>query len=740
MSKDKIFSGLILCLSLPMLLCSTAMTGCGGHHSHEAEPDDPDVKIYELADGTEIRINDFDVSLRFVKPIFDSRWVLNGIAEGKVNGGQADPDLLSEYRDLYFDTLNIKSDTRNQPESEEIPIHSVFTGRLSYSLSAVKNEQETDQTGYRLVARSAVTDVQGVLPVTDFKLAGGDGLFAGFTRHALITNERVPLTVELCIADQNMNILKNRDDHDACLVQNYEIETNAYGFYKIALSDDFSCGLNRMGDVYCWGAGEFNPDEKDDEGDETGWIALVEASLNMSHRFMGADYDGDSDCRSPYQCRDTAVSPSLVRDSVNGDEKDLHFKPLRARLEDGYEVDDISLVSTSDGNFLLVNAGGWYAAYSDFSIIRQDEEMIWEHNTSLSLVPVIFAGVHHATVSASVMTMVTHEGEVVMIGQEPDTNVDYSDRIVGIFRMNDFLELGKPKSSRIYTSGMYTCAVMDRSGEGGVNCFGELGYPADGDGGYIMSDNSAFYQGVMITGDLAGEEDQVFTASGDLAEVAAVLNDGTLHPVHIGKVALSDLAVCVSTQRSRDYGGNLYCWGRNAVPVGAEGENSPFGLLGLGADSQLFYHHPQAVEEFADSRIKDFDVSHDHMCAVKDDGRVYCWGSRVSLKGGSDELLVKNYDKLGIGGIEDFVSSPVAVENLSSVEKVAAGRYRSCVVDSRAEAYCFGKNEAGELGNGTNESSTVPVAVVYNPIRYEKCVYDGHSFEICDPREMPAEE
>ncbi len=112
MSKEKLFSGLISFLSLPVLLCSTAMTGCGDHHSQGAEPDEPDVKIYELADGTEIRINDFDVDvdLRFVKTIFDSRWVLNGIAEGNVNGGQAAPDLLSEYRDLYFDTLNIKSD------------------------------------------------------------------------------------------------------------------------------------------------------------------------------------------------------------------------------------------------------------------------------------------------------------------------------------------------------------------------------------------------------------------------------------------------------------------------------------------------------------------------------------------------------------------------------------------------------------------------------------------------------
>ena len=88
-----------------------------------------------------------------------------------------------------------------------------------------------------------------------------------------------------------------------------------------------------------------------------------------------------------------------------------------------------------------------------------------------------------------------------------------------------------------------------------------------------------------------------------------------------------------------------------------------------------------------------------HTCAVLDDGTARCWGENGN-------------GQLGNGTTDD-TSVPVAVSGLTDAIDIVTGTAHSCALLADGTARCWGLN-AGQLGNGTSgpgASSTVPVTV-----------------------------
>jgi len=86
-----------------------------------------------------------------------------------------------------------------------------------------------------------------------------------------------------------------------------------------------------------------------------------------------------------------------------------------------------------------------------------------------------------------------------------------------------------------------------------------------------------------------------------------------------------------------------------------------------------------------------------HSLSICDDKTVMAWG--------------RNADgQLGDGTNTDS-NIPVQVANLTDVIKVSAGKYHSVALKDDGTVWCFGKNESGQLGNGETTSSNVPVQV-----------------------------
>ena len=130
--------------------------------------------------------------------------------------------------------------------------------------------------------------------------------------------------------------------------------------------------------------------------------------------------------------------------------------------------------------------------------------------------------------------------------------------------------------------------------------------------------------------------------------------------------------------------GKVYCWGLNDEGhVGADwvsrGIEEPHVLPG----NQFWVR---------------VSAGHDHSCALTNDGVAWCWGDNVS-------------GHLGSGG--DFARSfePVRVASSETFTTVVAGYYQSCALTESGQMYCWGRNDQGQIGDGSNDNRFTPVPV-----------------------------
>ena len=136
-----------------------------------------------------------------------------------------------------------------------------------------------------------------------------------------------------------------------------------------------------------------------------------------------------------------------------------------------------------------------------------------------------------------------------------------------------------------------------------------------------------------------------------------------------------------------------YCWGWN-----------DYGQLGDGSTAyDSFVPVPvDTAGVLAGKNLTHVTAGWRDACALDTTGVAYCWG-------------LNTYGQLGDGSTAES-NIPVAVDTAGvlagkNLSQITAGTQSTCALDSTGNAYCWGDNESGELGNGTATSSSVPVAV-----------------------------
>ena len=240
---------------------------------------------------------------------------------------------------------------------------------------------------------------------------------------------------------------------------------------------------------------------------------------------------------------------------------------------------------------------------------------------------------------------------------------------------------------------MHTCAVVN----GAAKCWGYNRDGAVGDGTYdnrlvpvmpagLSSGVTAVAAGqmhscaVLSTGGV-----KCWGANGD-----GELGDGTgkeqLSPVSVSgltgarSIAAGGYHTCVTTSISGSNG--RACWGAN-----------PYGQLGDGSRNTQF-----TPVSMADGTLR-ITAGDMHTCVVTSSGAARCFGS--------------NYQgQLGNGTRTDNPSANTDVSGLSSgVQSISAGQNHTCAVLTSGDTKCWGNNNRGQLGDGTQTSTQVPVNV-----------------------------
>ncbi len=186
----------------------------------------------------------------------------------------------------------------------------------------------------------------------------------------------------------------------------------------------------------------------------------------------------------------------------------------------------------------------------------------------------------------------------------------------------------------------------------------------------------------------------------------------------------------------------LYCWGKNDA-----------GQVGNG--TTITQEEPVAISTNADWR--DISLGTNHSCAIKDDNTLWCWGSNTSLQlghsttnnrrpsllsktnadesivtekwrvttsGNSHTCAIKNTDsslwcwggngngQLGQGTTSALIAEPTALAVGSRWLSIAASGNHSCAIrENDNSLWCWGGNEAGQVGNGSNEDVTTPTLI-----------------------------
>jgi alpha-tubulin suppressor-like RCC1 family protein len=100
-----------------------------------------------------------------------------------------------------------------------------------------------------------------------------------------------------------------------------------------------------------------------------------------------------------------------------------------------------------------------------------------------------------------------------------------------------------------------------------------------------------------------------------------------------------------------------------------------------------------------DSCFAQISAGGSYTCVLKVDGTLWCWGANV-------------VGQLGLGNTESPVPAPTHVEILGSdVAKVATGRSHACALKQDNTLWCWGRNEYGQLGDGTRIDRPTPTRV-----------------------------
>jgi hypothetical protein len=155
-----------------------------------------------------------------------------------------------------------------------------------------------------------------------------------------------------------------------------------------------------------------------------------------------------------------------------------------------------------------------------------------------------------------------------------------------------------------------------------------------------------------------------------------------------GDLEFTSVAAGVVTSCAITIDQEVYCWGYNQ-----------YGQVGDGTVDQVLVANPTKV--VGDHQFTMVSAGGAHVCGLVNDGEAWCWGLAGSGVLGNDSA-----------GEDTWSAAPDSALTAERFGSISAGPGHTCGLTLSGEAYCWGDNTRGQLGDGTNVNADVPIKVV----------------------------
>jgi alpha-tubulin suppressor-like RCC1 family protein len=261
--------------------------------------------------------------------------------------------------------------------------------------------------------------------------------------------------------------------------------------------------------------------------------------------------------------------------------------------------------------------------------------------------------------------------------------------------------LGPDRTAVAISAGKHhTCAILDN---GTVSCWGKNDYGQLGDGTnynqYTPTQTSSLGTGRTAVAITAGDYHTCVILDNESVSCwgknnIGQLGDGTydhrITPTQTSSLGTGRTAVAVSSGANHVCvildDGSVSCWGHNY-----------YGQLGIGTTIPKISTPTQTSSLGTDRTAVAITAGYHHTCAILDDGSVSCWGENV-------------YGQLG-DGTTTSQNTPTQTSSLGTgrtAVEISLGKYHTCAILDDGSVSCWGENTYGSLGDGTNNDWLTP--------------------------------
>jgi len=264
------------------------------------------------------------------------------------------------------------------------------------------------------------------------------------------------------------------------------------------------------------------------------------------------------------------------------------------------------------------------------------------------------------------------------------------DGVLNIFDVHHNLDY---RETAISSGSFHTCAILD---DGSVSCWGRNSNGQLGDG--TTTNRSTPTQTLSLgTGRTA-----VAISSGS-SHTCAILDDGSAscwgnnaqgklgdgtktdrsRPTQTLSLGIGRTAVAISSREMHTCAilddASVSCWGSNII-----------GQLGDGTNNQR--NRPAQTSSLGNGRTAVAISSGDfHTCAILDDATVSCWGNNAWSQLGDGTTTNRNTS-----------TQTSSLGTNRGAVAISSGAKHTCAILDDASVSCWGYNNGGQLGDGTN--------------------------------------